>query len=165
MSIEDVRAINNPQKSYEWEVEILGPSTGGEPGLTARAQTISIPETSVEVIEINHKSDKTTHAGKTSSPRTMTVNFFDDEALTVFRFFKNWMQLIHNENTGGGANRTAYVATILIKQLHTDSETLSATHTVRGAFPTTIGEVSLSYDTSEHMTVDITFSFQTHNVD
>lgn len=165
-SIEDLRGIQNPLRTYEWEVEITGPaSLGGEEGLTSRAQTVAIPEVSVEPIELNHKSEKTVYAGRVASARTMTINFFDDENLTVYRFFKQWMQLIHNENTGGGVSRSAYIAGLSIKQLSQDSETVIATHTITGAFPTSIGEQSLSYDDSSILTLDITLSYQTHNVD
>lgn len=163
-TIEQVRGIT-PQMSYEWEVDILGPSTGGESALTAHAQTISIPETSVDVIEINFKSEKTSHAGRTASPRTMTISFIEDQDLTVYRFFKGWLNLIHNEFDGGGVNRAAYIANIVIKQFQKDSETTTGTHSIIGAYPTTLGDVSLNYDSSEVMTVEVTFSFQNHSID
>lgn len=164
-TIEDVRGINNPQMNYEWEVEILGPSTGGETALTTHAQSVTIPEVSSEVIELNFKSDKTSHAGRNASPRTTTVTFFDDEDLTVYRFLKNWKSLINNESTGGGVNRPAYVANIVIRQFARNSEDVVANHTLIGAWLTTVGDVSLNYDSSEVMTVEATFNFQRHITD
>lgn len=165
MSIERTRAIHNPQKSYEWEVEIIGPSTGGLNSLTAYAQTVSLPEESVEEIIINHKSERTTHAGRVASARTVTLGFFDDEGLTVYRYITNWLEIIKNSVTGGGVDRSLYGAEIVIRQLKSDSKTVSAKHTLKLAFPTSRGEVSLNYDSSEAMTFDVTFSFQRHIVE
>ena len=162
-TIEDVRGIT-PQMNFEWEVDILGPSTGGESALTIHAQTVTIPETSLDIIEMNFKSEKTTHAGRTSSPRTMTIGFIEDQNLTVYKFFKNWLNLIHNEFSGGGVNRAGYIAGINVSHLEKDSTTVSALHTILGAYPTSLGDVSLSYDNSEIMTVEVTFSFQNHSV-
>lgn len=164
MSIEKTRAIDTPQKSYEWEIEINGPSTGGLDGLTAYAQTASIPEESIEEIIINHKAERTVHAGRVSSSRTSTINFMDDESLTVFRYIKNWLEIIKNSNTGGGVPRSLYTANIVIRQLNSDSETVSAEHILIGAFPTSRGEVSLNYDSSEVMNFDVTFSFERQSV-
>lgn len=160
MSIEQTRAISTPQKIYEWEIEIAGPSTGGLEGLKAYAQSATIPEESIEEIVINHKSERDVHAGRVSSARTTTINFMDDESLTVFRYIQNWMEIIKNSQTGGGVPRSLYQANIIIRQLNSDSETVSAEHVLVGAFPTSRGEVSLDYETSDVMKFDATFSFQ-----
>lgn len=164
MSIEQTRAINNPQRVYEWEVEINGPSTGGLDNLLAYAQSTSLPEESVETFEINHKSEKTVHAGRVASDRSFTINFFDDENLTVYRYINNWIELIKNSATGGGVDRTLYGANIIIRQLGADSETVTAEHTFVLSFPSSRGEVELNYDSSEAMTFDATFSYQRHIV-
>ena len=164
MSIEKTRAIDTPQKSYEWEIEINGPSTGGLEGLQAYAQTASIPEESIEEIIINHKAERTVHAGRVSSARTTTINFMDDESLTVFRYIQNWLEIIKNSQTGGGVPRSLYSANIILRQLNSDSETVSAEHILTGAFPTSRGEVTLNYDSSEVMNFDVTFSFERQSV-
>lgn len=164
MSIERTRAIQTPQKAYEWELNINGPSTGGLEGLKAYAQTVSIPEESTDTIEIPHKSEKTTHAGRVASARTFTVNFFDDEAGTVYRYFKAWMNLIKNNRTGGGVDRSLYSANVEVQKLLADSETAGMLHLFEGAFPTNLGEISLSYESSEVVKFDVTFTFQVHDV-
>lgn len=160
MSIEKTRAIDTPQKSYEWEIEIVGPSIGGLEGLSAYAQTASIPEESIEEIVINHKSERTVHAGRVASARTTTINFMDDESLTVFRYIRQWQEIIKNSVSGGGVPRSLYVADIIVRQFNTDSQTVTAEHRLRGAFPTSRGEISLSYDASEVMNFDVTFSYE-----
>lgn len=162
-SIENVRAIHQPQRAYEWEVEILGPSTGGLPALTVHANSFSIPELSIETMEWNHKSEKSGYHGRIASDRTLTISFYDSEDLVAYTFFRQWFDTMHNQTTGGGAERSIIDADIILRQLAEDSETVTGRHEFVGAFPTSIGEVSLDYESSEIMTFDMTFYFQKHN--
>jgi len=164
-SIQDIRSSGTPpQRAYEYEVEILGNvTTGNVPLLTQRVQSASIPETSVETIEINYKGRKALYAGRDASGHTATVTFWDDEAHTVYTFFKDWMENgISNSITGGGVARDLYSVEMVIKQFAHDSTTLTGQHRLTAVFPTTIGDIQMSYDSSEHMTVEVTFSFDSN---
>lgn len=162
--IQEVRQIHNPQRAYEWEFEVQGsPVDEAAERLVFYAQSVSIPEKTNETFEINYKSDKTGFSGRNGSPRTFTVTFFDDESLTVYRFFRAWLDLINNEELGGGTSRAIHSADSLIRQLAVDSEQVTATHRMIGSFPTSIGEVSLSYENNEPMNVEVTFYYQRHS--
>lgn len=157
-NIKDIRdTVNAPQRAYEFEVAILG--NGALPILTNRVQNVSIPETSVETIEINFKSSKTIYAGRDASPHTVTVTFFDDETRATYTFFKNWMNQIRNPVDGSGEDRGSYAASMVITTFKHDESTITGVDTMTKVFPTTVGEVTLSYDTSDHFTFDVTFSF------
>lgn len=158
-NIADVRSIHNPQKAYEWEVQIVGLSTGSLEELTFHAQNTTIPEETSGVIEIPFKSRKTYYAGRDESGRTVTVTFWEDETHTVYSFFKDWKSLISAPETGGGVDREAYAAEIRIKTLNVDSETVSGRFTLRNAFPTSIGDITLDYTSNEHATIDVTFQY------
>ena len=159
-SIQDVRSINAPQKAYNWEVEIVGLSIGVDERITFHAQSTAIPEETVGTIEIPYKSRRTHHAGKDESGRTMTITFFEDEQHTVYSFFRNWLDtLISNPVTGGGVNREGYSAEVLVKTQNTDEVTVSGTFRLTNAFPSSIGEMSLDYSSSDHVTLDVTMTF------
>lgn len=164
-SIQDIRSSGSaPQRAYEFEVDILGNAiTGNVPLLTQRVQMASIPETAVETIEINYKSGKALYAGRDASGHTSTITFWDDENHTVYSFFKSWMETgIRNSVIGGGLSRDLYSVDMLIKQFAHDSTTITGTHRLTSVFPTSVGDVQLTYDGSEHMTVEVTFSFDTN---
>lgn len=160
-TIQNTRAVNNPQQSFEWEFEIIGSVAGGDfELLRERVQNASIPEKTVETYEINYKSGKTTHAGRDGSSKTFTVTFWEDETNGVRRYFDNWIENgILNSTIGGGLTRDLYQAQgrIRMKARDSQADTLKVLHT--NVFPTSIGETSLSYDGSEVKTVDVTFSF------
>lgn len=163
-SINDVRSVNNPQRNYEWEVEVLGSSVAGTlPLLTLRAETVTIPQTSVETIEINYKGQKTFHSGRDASSHTISCTFWDSEANDVYNYFKNWMENgLSNSVSGGGTTRDQYAAELLIKLMAADSESITQTNRLTNVFPTEIGDVSLDYSGSEHKKVEVTFSYDTN---
>ena len=162
-TIQDVRTMGNPQRAYEYEVEILGSSAGGSlPILTQRVESVSIPASSVETIEVNYKGRKSMYAGRVASPHTATVNFYDSEDQEVYRFFRNWLNEISNEQSGGGVTRDLYAAEMKIKTFAHDSQTVTNTVTLGYVFPTEVGEVSLDYSASEHFKFAVTFSYDTN---
>lgn len=162
MTIENVRAIKTPQKSYQWEVEVQGLSTGGLQDMKLYAKTVSIPQSAVEQTRIAHKSSNVYFAGRDSSSHTASITFWDDENQTVRNFFQNWMDLlIYNPATGGQAPKNLYAATLLIRLMDSTGEVTTARVRLENAFPTDIADVSLSYDSSEPVEINITMSFDT----
>lgn len=163
-NIQDIRAVGNPQRAYEFEVSLLATTAAGAlPILTQRVESVTIPETSVETIEINFKGRKTLHAGRDASSHTVTVSFWDSESRDVYNFFKRWMEIgISNSLIGGGQTREAYATQMLIRTFAADSLTVTGTNRLTNVFPTSIGDISLSYDASEHMKVEVTFSYDSN---
>jgi len=160
-NIQDIRAVNNPQRNYEYEVELIASVAGGAfEVMTQRVQTAAIPEKTVETIEINFKGNKTFYSGRDGSGHTLTVSFWEDESNSVRKYFDNWLETgILNTGAGGGLTRDLYQAQLRIKLFAHDSETVTTSYLHTNVFPTSIGETSLNYESSEHATVDITFQF------
>lgn len=165
-TIANVRTMNNPQRAYEYEVEVFGGSPAGSlPIITQRVETVNIPGSSVDTIEVNFKGRKTMYAGRDSSAHTFTVSFYDDESRSVYRYFKNWKDgAINDQITGAGLTRDLYAGEIHIKTFSHDSNTVTATHILSTAFPIELGEIAMTYESSEHIRFDVTFSFDVHTM-
>lgn len=163
-TIQDIRGVGNPQRAYEWEVSLTTNSIGGNVSLlNRRAKSVSIPETSVDTIIINYKSRKAHYAGRSASPSTVTIVFWEDEDQNVYQFFKNWMEdKLTDSEVGGGVTADQYTADMFIKTLAHDSTTPTGTFRLTRVFPISIGDIQLSYDQSEHMEVSVTFSFDSN---
>lgn len=166
-TIQDIRTVSNPQRGWEFEVTVLaGVAAGSLPILTQRVESVSIPETSVDTIEVNFKGRKTMFAGRDASSHTVSVTFWDTESREVYNFFKNWMENgISNSITGGGVTRDLYATHMLIQTFAHDSQTVTGTNRLTNVFPTAIGDIQLSYDTSDHMKVEVTFSYDSNIVE
>jgi hypothetical protein len=146
-----------------WEVEVQGLSTGGLPEMSFYAKTVSIPQSALEQIIINHKASKTHHAGRDAAGHTVTVTFWDDEAQTISKFFDDWFRLTLDNNVGSGAPRDVYAARLIIKLKNADDSEVTSTITMTNVFITDIAEVALSYDTSEPVEHSVTFSYINNN--
>lgn len=162
-TISDIRGVGNPQRAYEWEVSLTTKGAGGAEILKQRAKSVSIPETSVDTIIINYKSRKAHYAGRSASPSTVTVVFWEDENQAVYKFFKDWMEKqLTDSEIGGGVTADQYTADMSIATLAHDSVTTTGTFQLTRVFPISIGDIQLSYDQSEHMEVSVTFSFDSN---
>lgn len=161
-NIQDIRQSRvAPQRAYEFGVEILGNSaTGTLPILETRVLNANIPSTSVDTIVIPYKSQNAQYAGRDSSSHTANVTFWCDEDMNPYIYFKDWMEnAINNSLLGGGMSRDLYSVDMVIKQFAHDSETVTMAHRLTHVWPTEIGEISLSMESSEHAQFDVTFSF------
>ena len=163
-NIQNIRTVQSPQKSYMWEVEVRGLSTGTVQDMSFFAKTVSIPQNAVEQIIINHKASKTHHAGRDAAGHTVTVTFWDDETQTIHKFFHEWMELILNQETGASVSRDLYTAEMVIKLKDSTDETVTSTITLSQTFPTDMAEIALSYDSSEPVEHSITFSYDVKTV-
>lgn len=164
-SIQDVRgSANAPQRAYEWEVTINASNEVGQLELmNVRAENIQLPEKAVETIIINHKSRMSRYAGRDASPGTFTVTFWDDESHAVYNYFNNWMEKgISNSLVGGGMTRSDYSVELVANMLAHDSKTITGTHKFTHVWVSSIGDVSLDYSASEHLTFTVTFTYDIH---
>ena len=164
-NIQNVRGVHSPQKSYMWEIDI---TTAGAASalsdLSTFAKTVSIPQTSVETFIINHKTSKTHHAGRDASGHTVSVTFWDDEALTIQKYFNDWIEAIKPQKGDSSVSRDQYIADMKIRLKDSSDEKATGVITLSHVFPTDIGDISLSYDGSEAIEVTITFSFDTKEI-
>lgn len=166
-SIQNVRAVGNPQRAYEWEFQILGSSISGSlPILMERVQTVNIPEKSNETITINYKSQPARYAGRDSSPGTFTVTFWDTEEHEVYSMFNDWHENgITNSVVGGGVTKDLYAVDAIVEYKAHDSQATTGTHRFNSVFVQSIGDISLDYSSSEHKTFTVTFSYDRHMFD
>lgn len=164
-NIANLRANVEVQRAYMWEVFINGLSTGALDGLDAFAKTVSLPQTSVEQLVVNHKAGRTHYAGRDASGHTVTVTFWDDESLSVYRYFSDWMNLIHDQKTASSAPRSDTTADMAIKLKNSSDDAVTGTIKLTKVFPTELADVSLSYDNSDAMEVSVTFSFDERHVE
>lgn len=90
-----------------------------------------------------------------------TVTIINDTDFAIRDSFERWMNGInaHSANTGL-VNPVDYQSDLIVDQLDRD-ESVIKRYNFRGAFPVTVGEIALDYDTRDTIeTFDVTFSYQ-----
>ena len=90
-----------------------------------------------------------------------TVTFMNDTDFMIRNAMERWINGINNlvENTGP-AVLTDYQADLSVEQLDRDDNVLKS-YIFRSAYPQTMGEIALSYDTNNEIeTFEVTWRFQ-----
>jgi hypothetical protein len=89
---------------------------------------------------------------------TVTLNV--DHTAEVLKKFWAWQKIIHDPESNIYGRPTIYMADQEIHLLGMDSGETICVYKLFGAWPKSIGQVSLDYGSNEFANVDITFTFQ-----
>ena len=137
---------------------------GGDTEFTSfMVKGAGLPSSVVANIDVPFRGRQLKIAGdRTFEPWTITV--INDSEMKVRNSFETWLNGINEHvNNTGLQNPTDYQADMIIEQLGKDGS-VTKTYTLRGAFPTNVSQIDLSYDTNdaiEEFTVD--FQVQSYN--
>jgi hypothetical protein len=134
---------------------------GGNVELTSfMCRAAQLPQSTVEALSVPFRGRILNVAGdRTFEPWTVTI--LNDTGFEVRDAMERWMNGIngHSANTGI-TNPVDYQTDLIIDQLDRD-ESVIKRYNIRGAFPTSVGEIALSYDTGgEVETFDVSFTYQ-----
>lgn len=160
-NIRDVREhIKSPQRSYMWDISIIGPRIiqhGLSPfkleNVSMYAVSVNIPQRSREPIKISRLDSSVNFAGKNNAPKTLTITFFDDEALEIYEYMEAWL------NSTANKSRPTYVREIEIKLKDITDQVVTGWILMSGCFPIEIADHSLNYSESGIIEQQITFIY------
>ena len=134
---------------------------GGDVELTSfMCRAAALPASTIEVVSVPFRG----RILKVSGDRTFEswqVTVLNDTDFTVRDSMERWMNGIngHSANTGV-TNPVDYQTDLIVDQLDRD-ESVIKRYNIRGAFPSTMGAIELSYDgASEIETFTVDFSYQ-----
>ena len=124
-----------------------------------------LPASTVATIEVPFRGRQLKIAGdRTFEPWTITV--LNDNEMKVRNAMETWMNGINEHvNNTGLVNPTDYQADMIVEQLDRNGD-ITKTYTLRGAFPTNISQIDLSYDTNdaiEEFTVELQYQYWESN--
>lgn len=119
----------------------------------------SIPETSVAAIEVDFRGRKIKVPGNRSfSDYSITV--INDTDFEIHSAFVKWLDSINSHIANTGFNdTTSYEADVLIEQLDRSGNPIKA-FTLVGAWPNSLGEISLDYSSDSIEEFQVTLSYQ-----
>ncbi len=122
-------------------------------GLTARAtqagqflcRAASLPAVSLQDVVVGFRGRPVHFAGEREFP-AWTVSILNDNDFLIRDAFEYWSDSIVNFDRTNGLLRPAdYMTDLVITQLDRDDRALKS-YIFRDAFPTTVGEIQLSFD-------------------
>ena len=139
---------------------------GGDSEFTSfMVKGAGLPASVIASIDVPFRGRQLKIAGdRTFEPWTITV--INDAEMRVRNSFETWMNGINEHvNNTGLQNPTDYQADMIVEQLGKDGS-VTKTYTLRGAYPTNISQIDLSYDTNdaiEEFTVEINYQYWESN--
>lgn len=134
-------------------------------------KSAALPASSVGTIEVPFRGRTVKIAGDRTFDN-WTATFINDEDMKIRGYFEKWLQLInsHEDNTGEAFRPTGdskYTADVYVSQLRKDetgSGTLLRKYKLWYAFPTSVSQIDLAYDSNdqvEEFSVEFQYSYWT----
>lgn len=101
---------------------------------------------------------------KLSGDRTYddwTCTVYNTEEWITRNDIEKWMKIINDPETNFKTSHSSYMGEVTINQLSINDLSIVATYILKGAWPKTVGEITLDWETAdEKETFDITWSYQ-----
>ena len=141
-------------------------SVGGETSdLAFLCSAASLPGQTLTPVAVPFRGRVLNLAGdRTFSPFTISV--INNTDFKLYSAFERWFNGMNNMTDNEGlTNPVDYQVDMFVDHLDRNGATLKS-YTLRGAFPTTLGDITLSYSTnSEIETFDCTLTYQYFETD
>jgi hypothetical protein len=141
-------------------------SVGGETSsLAFLCQAAAIPGQNLTAIAVPFRGRVLNLVGdRTFNPWAITV--INDTDFLIYRGLERWMNGMNNMTDNEGlTNPSDYQVDIFIDQLDRNGATLKS-YTLRGAFPTALDDIALSYETNNAIeTFGCSFTYQYFETD
>lgn len=175
--------IRDPQRSYDWEARIIG--LFGRDALPFQLKQISIPERSAGIVDRYYINRKYTATTRDTSPNRITATFWDIPGTPHYLIFHRWLAAVmsktktmaptverfasvyfgdhYDSRTRNNIGVSEIVPMDFMKEfvitLFDTSGDPQSEMSFLQAFPISVGEVGLDYETSDVYTFTVTFAF------
>lgn len=149
--------LNNPARTYLWEVMLANPLAGETDTLLLRCRSSNIPGVSVGAILLPFKqTGGVKYPGKKTYSHTWACTFVEGEDRKMWDTFYEQAQAIIDDESGLGAFNIK--RDIYLHLINTDG-TVSKKIKLVGAYVESQDDVALSYDDEGVINISITFSY------
>ena len=125
-------------------------AVGGETSdLSFLCTATGIPGQDIPMVTVNFRGRQLKLAGDSRTFGDWTMTVLNDTDFKLYRAFERWMNEINNMTDNEGlTNPTDYQVDGFIDHLDRDGNSIKQ-YTIRGAFPTSLDGIALSYGTND----------------
>ena len=164
-SLLNVAPTKEPQRAYMFEASFVNDNFSPDQEIRFFVKTVNIPQQAKENIVLDYMDKKLLFAGKDSSAHTINMTFWDDESLTVFRYFNKWMDQMGDVEIGRSVDKNQYARTLKIRLKDTTDFVNTMTVELTNVYPLEMGDVNLTYEGSDIIEIPIVLSFDDKIID
>ena len=125
-------------------------SVGGETSdLSFLCTATGIPGQDIPVVTVNFRGRQLKLAGDSRTFADWSMTILNDTDFKLYRAFERWMNGINNITDNEGlTDPTQYQVDGTVEHLDRDGKVIKS-YTIRGAFPTSLDGIALSYGTND----------------
>ena len=140
-------------RANQFKVTLPFPGYAGVGGETSDLSFLctatGIPGQDIPMVTVNFRGRQLKLAGDSRTFGDWTMTVLNDTDFKLYRAFERWMNEINNMTDNEGlTNPTDYQVDGFIDHLDRDGNSIK-TYTIRGAFPTSLDGIALSYGTND----------------
>ena len=142
-------------------------STGGETSdLSFLCTATGIPGQDIPMVTVNFRGRQLKLAGDSRTFGSWNMTILNDTDFKIYRAFERWMNGINNITDNEGlTDPNNYQVDVVVQHLDRNGATLK-TYILRGAFPTTLDDISLSASDNDSIeTFGCSFTYQYFETD
>lgn len=155
--------IEEPQHAYRWEFIVHGVINSTD-SIKLYAQNTAIPEQRSEPVRVRYCGSSIFYQGKSEFDRNLTVRFFDNQSLDIYKFFYQWYSLTSSGIEEASVNPINYMKRAEIRLLDTTDSVITESFLFDDCYPISIGDANLDYSENGVMMFDVMFQFGSMNV-
>ena len=157
-------------RANQFKVTLPFPSyaaTGTETSdLSFLCTATGIPGQDIPMVTVNFRGRQLKLAGDSRTFADWSMTILNDTDFKLYRAFERWMNAINNITDNEGlTNPTDYQVDGFVDHLDRDGNSIKQ-YTIRGAFPTSLDGIALSYGTNDAVEdFGVTLSYQYFETD
>jgi hypothetical protein len=132
-------------------------STDNMDGLSLSCRSATVPASTIEAIQVEHRGFRCSYPGRRMSSNSVTVEFMESQALVLSMFFTAWLDIARdiNDGTSDVELRKGRMSLLLFRN---DGEQ-SGGYSYYGVWPTEVGDMSLNGQSSDIVPLSVTFAY------
>lgn len=158
-SLQDTRAIGDPQQQYNWDIFVPNvPGSGDGRALTFKAMSTSIPGFMLEETAVRLHGYELRFAGTPNWSHQWQVTFLETRDHSTRNILLNWKRLARDWETNSGTYKAIYSTTMQMV-LYDDIPLATRTIYMNGAWVQTVDDAAVDGATSGAVTIGCTFSY------
>jgi hypothetical protein len=120
----------------------------------------TFPASTIEAATITYMGRAMNIPGNRAATQ-LTTSVYNDEGMEIRNHIENWMELLNSHSTNkraaGYSTINSYTGSLKVKQLSKEGTGITKTYEFIDAWPSSCGEIALSWDTNDIQSFDVTW--------
>ena len=123
---------------------------------------VSFPASAIEAAAVTYMGRSINIPGNRAAGQ-ITTSIYNDEHMEIRNYLESWMERLNshksNKREGGLEGINSYTGTMQVKQIAKDASSHTKTYEFMNCWPSSTGEIALSWDTNDIQTFDVTWEY------